>query len=144
MCHAGAWMTEYVGTETNCFACGTQNPDGLQLKFAAFEDHVEAFFECKEKYQGWQGIVHGGIVSTLLDEAMYHAMQEKPDALTAEMTVRFMKPLKIGTHAKVIGYVDETKGRIITTRAEIYDESGQLIAKGTARYMMVQKGSIEA
>ncbi|MBP7733546.1 MAG: PaaI family thioesterase [Caldisericia bacterium] len=132
-------MTEYVGTETYCFACGRLNPDGLQLKFAVFDDHVEAFFECPEKYQGWDGIIHGGIVSTLIDEAMYHAMTDKPDALTAEMTVRFVRPLRVGAKVKVLGFVDETKGRIITTRAEIRDENNELIAKGTARYMLVSK-----
>lgn len=135
-------MTEYVGTETYCFACGRLNPDGLQLKFAFFDDHVEAFFDCPEKFQGWDGIIHGGIVSTLIDEVMYHAMTGKPDALTAEMTVRFIKPLRVGTKARLMGFVDGTNGRIINTRGEIYDENGVLIAKGTARYMIVSKNNI--
>lgn len=132
-------MTEYRGTDTNCFACGRRNPDGLQLKFGHFEGYVEAYFDCLEKFQGWDGIIHGGIVSTLLDEVMYHALEGKPDALTAEMTVRFVKPLKVGTKARIVGYVDGVNGRIITTRGEIFDENGVLIAKGTARYMIVRK-----
>jgi uncharacterized protein (TIGR00369 family) len=142
MRYGGASMTEYKGTDTKCFACGKLNPDGLQLKFAKFDDHVEAYFDCTEKYQGWNGIIHGGIVSTLIDEVMYHAILDKPDALTAEMTVRFMKPLRVGTKARLLGFVDGINGRIINTRGEVYDENGVLIAKGTARYMIVRKGSV--
>ncbi len=93
-----------------CFACGTQNTDGLQLQFDVFEEgkRVEATFLPSPKYQGWKGIVHGGIIATLLDETMAKVAQALSiKVMTAALDIRFKNPAKISepiiTRAEVTG-----------------------------------------
>ena len=81
-----------------CFACGRDNKDGLDLNWAVEGKTTHALFIPKRKFQGWKGIVHGGIIATLLDEAMTRlAWIACGGAMTAEMTVRFLKPALILT-----------------------------------------------
>lgn len=132
-------MTEYKGTDSNCFACGVHNEHGLKLKFAVIDNHVEAFFETNKRFEGWDNIIHGGIISTLLDEAMSHAVFKLNGAtvVTAEMSVRFLKPVHAGKIIKVTGIIDCDCGRIIETSAQIEDEIGTLLAKAKARFFKV-------
>jgi len=80
-----------------CFACGKENPDGLQLEFKYSDDgsKVETTYIPPEKFQGWKGIVHGGIITTLLDEIMAKtAIKNGYQVLTGEITTRFKNPAK--------------------------------------------------
>lgn len=130
---------EYKGTDSNCFACGTSNQRGLKLKFALIDDHVEARFVPDKDLEGWDDVVHGGIVSTLIDEAMSHAIfrLDGGSVVTAEMTVRFVKPMFVGKPFVVHGKIDGLKGRLIEASANITDQDGNLIAKGTGRFIRV-------
>ena len=131
---------KYTGTDTNCFACGQRNDYGLKMKFATLADSVEAVFTPHERYQGWNDIVHGGIVSTMLDEAMSHAIFRLigDTVVTAEMTVRFVRPMIVGREVRVIGWIDRDRGKLVETKSEIHDvENGKLIAKGEARFARV-------
>ncbi len=132
-------MTKYLDTDSNCFACGKNNPRGLKLKFAQIESHVEAHFDTVKDFEGWDNIIHGGIVSTLLDEAMSHAVFKLlgGTVVTAEMCVRFVKPTKVGQTVVVKGYIDCDKGRIIETSAQIVDGKGEVLAKATGRFFKV-------
>lgn len=132
-------MAEYKGTDSNCFACGVHNENGLKLKFAAIDNHVEAYFEANKRFEGWDNIIHGGIISTLLDEAMSHAVFKLNGAtvVTAEMTVRFLKPIHVGKTIKLIGFIDYDCGKIIETSAQIVDETGALLAKAKGRFYKV-------
>ncbi len=131
---------QYTGTDTNCFACGEQNEYGLQMKFATLDDSVETLFTPNDRFQGWNEIVHGGIISTMLDEAMSHAIFRLigDTVVTAEMTVRFVRPMIVGRQVRVTGWIEADRGRLIETRAHIYDtESGKIVAKGHARFARV-------
>jgi uncharacterized protein (TIGR00369 family) len=119
-----------------CFACGEHNPDGLRLHI---EYPAPGFcrieFIPERKFQGWQGILHGGIISTLLDEAFAHALGGSARAageaaVTAEMTVRFKKPARIGRKVIVEGRVVGEKARVIECESVMLDESGQELASG--------------
>ena len=80
-----------------CFACGSKNPDGLKLEFKYSDDgsKAETTYIPPEKFQGWKGIVHGGIITTLLDELMAKAAINKGyQILTGEITTRFKNPAK--------------------------------------------------
>ena len=135
----GDVMPEYKGTDSNCFACGIRNENGLKLKFGIIDGHVEAFFETNKRFEGWDNIIHGGIISTLLDEAMSHAVfrLSGDSVVTAEMNVRFIKPVLTCKRIKVLGFLDCCKGRIIETSAEIQDENGATLAKAKGRFFKV-------
>ena len=88
-----------------CFACGVNNPDGLRVGFEYPEKgRCRAELVMPAKFQGWKGILHGGIISTLLDEAFAHACggpQRGGDeaVVTAEIRVKFIKPVRTGENS---------------------------------------------
>lgn len=103
-------------TSRLCFVCGRENPVGLQLHF--YEDpnanRVQATFSVPNRYQGYPGLVHGGIVSTILDEVSGRAvMMEKGDdqlLATLQMTVRFLRPTPTESPLLALGWVEKVSG----------------------------------
>jgi uncharacterized protein (TIGR00369 family) len=123
-----------------CFVCGQNNSEGLMIKFTYPEiGKCQAEFIPPVKYQGWQGILHGGIVSTLLDEALAHAVGGVQGgggasyAVTAELTIRFIKPVKIGDKITLLGEILKDRGRVVEAKSEIIDSSGVLLANATGK-----------
>jgi acyl-coenzyme A thioesterase PaaI-like protein len=138
-------FTESVGFDTlgmvrsdhECFGCGDDNPIGLHLRFAADGDSVKASFIPGADHQGFGGIVHGGIISAVLDEAMAWATAHAGFwAMTGDMRVRFRRPLKIGEPTVVTARVSGTRGRLVTTAGELVLESDRSpIATATATFV---------
>ncbi len=120
----------------HCFVCGVANPFGLRLKFyntAAGE--VSAEYVVPEHYQGYPGIVHGGIVAALLDEVAGRAyMVEQPNRFlyTARLNVRYRRHVPVGQPLRIIGRAGKDKGRTATAHAIIYDEGGEVLAEAEA------------
>jgi len=138
-----ACMEQSIENDAGCFCCGTQNEHGLHLRFLyPVSGEAEASLVVPEYFSGWKSMTHGGFLSMLLDEAMAHACIHVADspvdrtAVTAEMTVRFKKPVETGTRVRIAGRVVETKGRILSTHGAVYDESGALAAEATARFLV--------
>jgi len=133
-------MTEYAGTNSNCFACGVNNDKGLKLRFAKFENYVETIWTVPEHFQGWDNLTHGGIISMILDETMSHAIFKLigDNVVTGELSVRFIRPLFIGTTIVARGYVEHDKIRLVEARSEIHDKEGNLIAKATGRFVRIE------
>lgn len=120
-----------------CFGCGKENEFGLQLEFSLEKGKAMAEFTLKPRFQGWNGIAHGGIVATVLDEAMAWAIKSFGiKAVTAEMSVKYRKPTPIGKPLKVIGSILKSKGRAIFTEAKIMDED-KILATATATYIRI-------
>ena len=97
------WMTPYLIAKpchAQCMVCGSRdnNPDSLELAFSQHQDgSVRARFVVSQKHQGYTGLLHGGMTSTLLDAAMTHCLlMQGIKALTAELTVRFVAPIRMG------------------------------------------------
>jgi uncharacterized protein (TIGR00369 family) len=112
-----------------CFACGQDNPIGLQLCFSYQDGKAKADFTCPQLYAGYPGVIHGGIISTLLDEAMAKAILiSGKNAVTAQMTVHFRQPMLSGSIVHVCGWIIEAKTRTIKTAAEIIGGEGNIIA----------------
>jgi acyl-coenzyme A thioesterase PaaI-like protein len=128
-----------VRSDHACFGCGDDNPIGLHLRFAAYGDGVRASFIPAPDHQGFGGIVHGGIVSTVLDEAMAWATAHAGFwAMTGDIHVRFRRPLTIGESAVVMARVSGPRGRLITTVGELALASdGSSIATATATFVKV-------
>ncbi|MFW6034802.1 MAG: PaaI family thioesterase [Halothermotrichaceae bacterium] len=120
-----------------CFACGNDNPISLRLKFEKVADNkVEAEFIPKPVHQGYEGIIHGGIVSTLLDEAMVTAViVQDVEAVTAEINIRFKEEIIVGEKLKIMGYTKGGKGRLVFTEGVIKNSNGKIKAKAKAKFM---------
>lgn len=124
--------------DDGCFACGRANPMGLRLEFVFEGDEYVTYFTPGKQHQGWVGITHGGIVSTVLDEVMARCVHAKGlGALTAEMSVRLRKPAVTGTRLRFAGRIDSEDNRLIHCSARATDESGTLIAEATERMVKV-------
>ena len=120
-----------------CFACGSANPIGLHLHFETTQEGVKAHFTPTKEYQGYINAVHGGIITTLLDEAMAHAViQQGHLAVTARLEVKFKKPVIMDEIICLRGYILSKKGKIIETGSEI-EQNGEIRATATAYFMIV-------
>lgn len=123
--------------ENYCFVCGKNNPRGLKLKINADNGKTEFVFRARKEYEGWKGIIHGGIVSTLLDEAMVWACTSAGyKTVTAEINVRFRKPLYVGTTVKVEGRIEDVKKRLIIAYGVVFDDK-EIYAEGRGKFFIV-------
>jgi acyl-coenzyme A thioesterase PaaI-like protein len=127
----------------NCFACGTANPIGLHLEFFRSGDSVCSEITIGKNHAGWENISHGGIISTLLDEVMSWTILyfKRGFFLTRKMDVKYIKPVLVGTPLIVKGTLAEgsESGNRIKVRAEIRDDKGSLLAKGSGEFVLVNK-----
>ncbi len=123
-----------------CFGCGKDNECGLQLVINSSDGKAEADVVFKEFHEGWKGIVHGGILAAAIDEVMAHALSSKgvESGVTAELTVRFKKPVKVGEKYKVVAEVVSSKGRKFIIKGEIIRD-GEVYVKGEAVYIRVKE-----
>jgi len=128
-------------TETrydSCFACGRENPIGLKLQFVYDDGVACAQFGSPVEYEGYPGIIHGGIISTLLDEAMAKAiLQSGKKAVTAQLSTKFRKALHTGDAVQVRGWITEAKSRTIRAEAMITGPDGEVIASSEAVFIVL-------
>jgi len=103
-----------------CFACGQLNPGGMQLEFEVSRDRAEARYTALQRHQGYDGLLHGGVVTALLDEAMGWAIFHQGIwGVTARLGVSFRLPVPTGEELRVVGEVTRDRGRLIETRGTI-------------------------
>lgn len=124
--------TELKGDDY-CFGCGAANPVGLRLEFDVDEAGrtAEATFTPRPEHQGYAGITHGGIMATLLDEAMLKLCWELGiPAVTARLEVELKKAVPVGEKLRVRGWITEDKGKLLEAEAEVTDSSGDVAARG--------------
>jgi len=117
-----------------CFICGLENPVGLQLKIYEVEQGtIETNYTAPEHYQSYPGILHGGIVATILDEISGRAHMGDPSQprfmYTAKLEVKYRKNVPIGKPLRILGKAGKSKGRMAESWAGIYDEAGSLLAE---------------
>ncbi|MBN1825560.1 MAG: PaaI family thioesterase [Candidatus Eisenbacteria bacterium] len=113
-----------------CFACGSRNPIGLHLNVRTDEEGSAVFtWTPKREYQGWSGVLHGGVISTLLDEAMAYATGSLAEgAATAEIHVSFKKPVSTERALTVTARVEERKRRLMRTSAILVQDGEERAA----------------
>ncbi|NMC32158.1 MAG: PaaI family thioesterase [Veillonellaceae bacterium] len=117
-----------------CFACGRLNPCGLKLQFEEEGDTYISHFTGEMQHQGYDGILHGGIISTLLDEIMARYIYAKGlTAVTARLEVRYLKPTPIGVPLLIKGRITKSRGRIYETAGSIELPDGTITAEGSAK-----------
>ncbi len=119
----------------NCFVCGADNPHGLHLRFRREGEQVVADFVPRAHHAGFRGIVHGGIVATALDEAMFWAAAtaKKRFCLAAELSVRFLKKITVGQKLVIAARLLSDRGRLWESGAELRDEAGTVYARATCK-----------
>ena len=127
-----------VKSPTMCFCCGKENPIGLKLDFTWDNGTARAEFTPTELHQGWSGIVHGGIVSCLLDEGLtYAAYFTGIDCITAKMQVRLRRPILIGEPLTITSSIIKKTRRLVETQATLSLKDGTPVAEGTATMYIV-------
>lgn len=118
---------------SQCFGCGSENTLGLQLVFYLNEDQqVESQMLIPEQFQGFPGVVHGGIVATILDESIARAATAaNPNRimLTGKLTTRYRKPTPVGMPLRAVGEVIRDRGRMVECASYLYDQDGELLAQ---------------
>jgi acyl-coenzyme A thioesterase PaaI-like protein len=126
-----------------CFACGKDNPDGLRLVFESVGDDVRTSVTFPRKFQGYSDVIHGGLVSTVLDETMVTLLNQLGYlALTAELSVRFREPVHVGEKIDVTASLVERRGKVFRVKAKAVREDGTTVA--TAECRCFQVGTVEA
>lgn len=131
----------------HCFACGGGNARGMQLTFDQDDaaQRIRGEFSVGAEYEGGSGFVHGGIIATLLDEVMAKVSRfSKDHAVTAGLTVEYVKPVPVGQALVVEGWEVERKGRSIFREAEIRAASGVLLARGRGHFIEVDPARFRA
>lgn len=133
--------------DDNCFACGSENPVGLKLKFRLDPEKGTAVSRTviADHFNGWKGAVHGGIVTTLLDEIMVYACTSSGwFTVTGTIEVKFHKPVPTGELLVVSGRIEENRGRSIRTSATL-EFQGNVLASAKAVLIPVkyEEGSMK-
>jgi uncharacterized protein (TIGR00369 family) len=120
-----------LSDDSMCFCCGRENPDGLGLDLSYDGEEVRTTVSFAKRYQGYRDIVHGGLLSTVLDEAMVTLVIKMGHlAATAELNVRFLEPLRVGEPIEVRAWLLERRGRVFRVAAEATRGDGTEVARG--------------
>jgi len=125
--------------DRRCFVCGADNPRGLCLDIVETEDGVTTVFDPPVWTQGYQGIVHGGIIAALLDEmAVWAAHKKGCKAATAEISVRYKKSMRVGEKYRLCGRVTTLKKNLAIADAEAWDPRGELVAHAIVKLIRIE------
>jgi uncharacterized protein (TIGR00369 family) len=133
--------TKHVAIPKNfCFGCGPDNPEGMQLKFKL--DETGKRFVCRfklpKRYVGPPGHAHGGVIATILDEAMGKVNKLRHViALTSEMTVNYLKPVPLGKPLIAVGRERYVRGRVHVNEGEIQNEQGEVLARSRGKFIAI-------
>ncbi|MDD6570402.1 PaaI family thioesterase [Acidaminococcus timonensis] len=124
-----------------CFGCGKDNPMGLHLHFRTDENGCYTSFVPQPVHQSYDGRMHGGLISTLLDETMgnYPYMYEHKVAYTARLEVRFRQPVRIGERIQVITKVKRRKGQLLEMTGQVVREDGTVAAEADGKLMYEER-----
>ena len=130
----------YHGAQNHCFGCGTNNPVGLRLEFSKQADGaVVCDAVVSDNYEGPPGYLHGGIIATLLDEAMSKANRAQGvTAMTRQMQVEYLRPVPSGASIQIEGHVTRSEGRKHWTEAHIRNAEGRILAQATGLFIAIQ------
>jgi len=138
MTDGGEHLTPFAHAAHNrCFGCGPANPGGLHLEFYLAPDGgVTTSLVVPESFDGHPGYLHGGIIATLLDEAMSKSVRAlgKP-AMTRKLEVEFLRPVPSGQKISIIGRVVRSEARKHWSEAGILNAEGTALAKATGLFI---------
>jgi uncharacterized protein (TIGR00369 family) len=125
-----------------CFGCGGANERGMQLTYEQDDAarRIRGNFRLGPQYQGAGGFIHGGIIATVLDEVMGKVTRFRAvRAVTAELTVEYLRPISVDEDLVVEGYESEMSGRNLFMVGEIRNVSGKVLARSKGRFVIVDR-----
>jgi len=122
-----------------CFGCGQNNPIGMKLHFTRDGDTIRAEFTPDKMHQGWPGLLHGGILGCLLDEAMSNiAYATGNTCLTASIEMRLRQPVKVAVPLVVSAWITRQRSKLIETAGKVCLKDGTVIAESTAKQFIAE------
>jgi len=127
-----------IEAATMCFACGVDNPIGLQISFTMKDGRCSGRFTANENHVGYENTVHGGIIYSALDDVMANVLYlQDIKAHTARCEIRYRKPLEVGQTINLSGWIDNQRRRLIVLKGEALTTEGDvLIADCEASFMV--------
>ena len=131
---------QHTPTKNYCFACGPDNPEGMHLQFTLDEERrtFVCNFTLPKRYTGPPGHCHGGIIATILDDAMGKANKlRNVVAVTKEMTIEYLKPVPLEKPLRVEGKEVSVHGRQHINAAEILNAEGEVLARGRGVFVAI-------
>ena len=130
--------------QNRCFGCGQANASGLHLEFLLAEDgSVVSLPTVADTFEGPPGFLHGGVIATLLDEAMSKAVRARGlTAMTRQMEVEYLRPVASATPIRIEGHVMRSEGRKHWTEARIMNEKSTVLATGKGLFVEVRASRI--
>ncbi len=135
-------MTEFTD-DGHCFVCGPKNPAGLKLDFAFDGETMTTKYIPRKEHQGYKNIVHGGILSTLLDEIMVKlAIELGMPAVTAQMDIRLKKAVTIGEEITVEAIVTRNTKKIIEAYAKAVRGDGIIVADARGKLVKIRNHTL--
>ena len=139
--HTHGHGTKTVPLKKNyCFACGKDNPDGMHLKFTINRERKRfvSSFRLSKRFTGPPGYCHGGIIATILDDAMSKLNKLRDViAATAELKIEYLKPVPLRTPWRVESRELKKRGRRLIHRAEILNQEGTVLARGRGVFVII-------
>lgn len=129
----------------SCFVCGEANSLGLKLRFETDGKLVRATFTPRPEHIGFKGVIHGGLIATVLDEIMVWAcaVPTRRFAFCAEMNVRFLNPMSPGARVQLTGELTANrKGRIFEAKGTAQDAAGLMLAEATGKYLPIKNANV--
>jgi uncharacterized protein (TIGR00369 family) len=128
-----------------CFACGELNEHGLHLAIHTDPTGSWAETTLEQRFQGWEAVAHGGIVCTLLDEAMAWAVIGRGTwGVTARLNVTFRRPIPVGRTVRAEGWVVDESRRVHRAEGRILDaKTGDVLATGESTFVAVPPSEVE-
>lgn len=128
-------MVDIPSSHDECIVCGANNPSSLKLRFVRSGEGVRTFFQTGRILQGYEGLVHGGVLCTLLDAAMTHCLFSLGiEAVTADLNVRFLEPVQSSDELEISARRLSGRGRLHVLEAAIFRE-GQLLVKASGKFL---------
>ncbi|MFC1843352.1 PaaI family thioesterase [Thermodesulfobacteriota bacterium] len=125
-----------------CLVCGLKNPFGLHTSFFELDNkEILAVFKPREEHQSYPGRLHGGIISTILDEAIGRAIMMHADkevwGVTVDLQIRFKKPVPLDEELRVLGRITKDSSRFFEGTGELLLQDGTVAAEGHGKYLKV-------
>lgn len=136
-----------VQVQNHCFGCGPANRSGLHLRFLAGADakSVECHFRMPRRFEGPPGHVHGGVIATILDEAMGKVNWRKQVvALTRQMSIEYLRPVPLATSLCAVGWMVSEDGRKHRNTAEIRTLDGTVLARSEGLFIAIDPAKMFA
>ncbi|NIR48619.1 hotdog fold thioesterase [candidate division KSB1 bacterium] len=127
----------------DCFVCGKKNPIGLDVAWYVDTDRqtIKSEFVATKEHAGYRGVLHGGVISSIMDEGMGWACSYYANKMcvTGDLRLRFLRPALVGTNLLFIGKLIHDSGRYFEARGRLQDDAGRLYTVGQGKYYPISE-----